>query len=204
MNVSWPACPLDWPRGFPVLEFLPDNGLGFLNQILLTYWKQAVPHLAISRSRPFHKNDNPFVEEPVLARPGKNGSLVRGYIGFAPLDAAPQANLLNQIYDRMWLLHNFFHTVMRRQDYGGPTTPRALTAPCLRSIACVPATASQPTGRRLWPTCDKRLIPWSCVTRSTIFLIAWTAFQGPTFSAPKTSTELCFNPGGRFQRPDSR
>jgi hypothetical protein len=107
---------------FPVLEFHPDNGLEFLNRFLLTYWKQAVPHLAISRSRPFHKNDNPFVEE-------KNGSLVRGYIGFARLDTVAQTNLLNQIYDRMWLLHNFFHPVMRRQDNGGPTTPRGFDRP---------------------------------------------------------------------------
>jgi hypothetical protein len=52
---------------FPVLEFHPDNGVEFLNHFLLAYWKQAVPNLALSRSRPFHKNDNPFVEEPVLA-----------------------------------------------------------------------------------------------------------------------------------------
>jgi hypothetical protein len=105
-----------------VLEFHPDNGLEFLNHFLLTYWKQAVPHLALSRSRPFHKNDNPFVEE-------KNGSLVRGYIGFARLDTVAQTNLLNQIYDRMWLLHNFFHPVMRRQDHGGPTDCRGFDRP---------------------------------------------------------------------------
>jgi len=107
---------------FPVLELHPDNGVEFLNHFLLTYWKQAVPHLTLSRSRPFHKNDNPFVEE-------KNGSLVRGYIGFARLDTVAQTNLLNQLYDRMWLLHNFFHPVMRRQDNGGPTSPRGFDRP---------------------------------------------------------------------------
>jgi hypothetical protein len=93
---------------FPILELHPDNGGEFFNRFLLTYWKQAVPHLTLSRSRPFHKNDNPLVEE-------KNGSLVRGYIGFARLDTVAHTNLLNQIYDRMWLLHNFFHPVMRQQ-----------------------------------------------------------------------------------------
>lgn len=29
----------------------------------------------------------------------------------------------------MWLLHNFFHTVMRWQDNGGPTTPRGFDCP---------------------------------------------------------------------------
>jgi len=28
----------------------------------------------------------------------------------------PQTNLLNQIYDQMWLIHNFFHPVMRQQN----------------------------------------------------------------------------------------
>lgn len=92
---------------FPILELHPDNGTEFFNRFLLKYWNQAVPHLALSRSRPFHKNDNPLVEE-------KNGSLVRGYIGFARLDTVAQTNLLNQIYDRMWILHNFFHPVMRQ------------------------------------------------------------------------------------------
>jgi len=109
---------------FPILELHPDNGGEFFNRFLLTYWKQAVPHLTLSRSRPFHKNDNPLVEETSpCARPRKNGSLVRGSIGFARLDTVAhtvpvsfrQTNLLNQIYDRMWLLHNFFHPVMRQQ-----------------------------------------------------------------------------------------
>jgi len=94
---------------FPIIELHPDNGHEFFNRFLLTYWEQAVPGLTLSRTRPFRKNDNPFVEE-------KNGSLVRGYIGFARLDTVAQTNLLNQIYDRMWLLHNFFHPVMRLQD----------------------------------------------------------------------------------------
>lgn len=93
---------------FPMLELHPDNGAEFFNHFLLTYWKQAVPHLTLSRTRPFHKNDNPRVEE-------KNGSLVRGYIGFARLDTVAQTHLLNRIYDQMWLLHNFFHPVMRQQ-----------------------------------------------------------------------------------------
>ena len=94
---------------FPILELHPDNGGEFFNHFLLTYWKEVVPGLTLSRTRPFRKNDNPFVEE-------KNGSLVRGYIGFARLDTVAQTNLLNRIYDRMWLLHNFFHPVMRLQD----------------------------------------------------------------------------------------
>ena len=107
---------------FPILELHPDNGGEFFNRFLLTYWKQAVPGLTLSRSRPFHKNDNRLVEE-------KNGSLVRGYIGFGRLDTAAQTNLLNQIYDRMWLLHNFFHPVMRQLPGPTPTTGRHYDRP---------------------------------------------------------------------------
>lgn len=107
---------------FPILELHPDNGGEFFNRFLMTYWKQAVPHLTLSRSRPFHKNDNPLVEE-------KNGSLVRGYIGFARLDTVAQTNLLNQIYDRMWLLHNFFHPVMRQQHHPDRTAVRRYDRP---------------------------------------------------------------------------
>jgi hypothetical protein len=56
---------------------------------LLICWKQAVPQLTISRTRPFRRNDNPLAEE-------KNGSLVRGYFGFARLDTVAQTNLLTE------------------------------------------------------------------------------------------------------------
>ncbi len=69
---------------------------------------QDPPQASLSRSRPYCKNDNPFVEE-------KNGSAVRAYLGFQRLDTVAQTNLLNQVYDRMWLLHNFFFPVMRLQ-----------------------------------------------------------------------------------------
>ena len=93
---------------FPMLELHPDSGGEFFNHFLMTYWRDAVPQLILSRSRPFCKNDNPIVEE-------KNASAVRASLGFDRLDTVAQTNLLNQIYDRMWLLHNFLFPVMRLQ-----------------------------------------------------------------------------------------
>ena len=46
---------------------------------------------------------------------GDDAHFVRGYLGFARLDTVAQTHLLNRIYDQMWLLHNFFHPVMRQQ-----------------------------------------------------------------------------------------
>jgi hypothetical protein len=43
---------------FAILELHPDNGSEFFNQHLLRFWKDKVTGLQLSRSRPYHKNDN--------------------------------------------------------------------------------------------------------------------------------------------------
>ena len=94
---------------FPVIEIHPDNGSEFFNQFLMRYWQKKVPDLQITRSRPYQKNDNRFVEE-------NNHSLVRAYIGQARLDTQAQLMLLRQLYTNLWLYHNFFQPVMRLQE----------------------------------------------------------------------------------------
>jgi hypothetical protein len=94
---------------FEVLEIHPDNGSEFFNHHLLRFWKDKVKGVRLSRSRPFHKNDNRFVEQ-------KNHTLVRAYLGHERLDSVAQTRLLNRIYDKMWLYYNFFQPVMRLQD----------------------------------------------------------------------------------------
>ncbi len=91
---------------FPVVEIHPDNGSEFFNHHLLRFWNQTLQKVQLSRSRPFHKNDNPFVEQ-------KNSSLVRAYLGNERLDTVAQTLVLNQLYDKMWLYYNFFQPVMR-------------------------------------------------------------------------------------------
>jgi len=91
---------------FPIREIHPDNGSEFFNHHLLRFWKSAVPGVRISRSRPFHKNDNRFVEQ-------KNFTLVRAYLGYGRLDTVEQATLLDQLYDQMWLYYNLFQPVLR-------------------------------------------------------------------------------------------
>jgi hypothetical protein len=91
---------------FKVLELHPDNGSEFFNHHLLRLWKDIVKGVKISRSRPFHKNDNRFVEQ-------KNATLVRAYLGDARFDTVGQTRLLNRLYDKMWLYYNFFQPVLR-------------------------------------------------------------------------------------------
>lgn len=91
---------------FPVLELHPDNGSEFLNDHLVRFWDEAARGLTWSRSRPYQKNDNRFVEQ-------KNDSLVRAYFGSARLDTPAQWSALNAIYDQMWLYYNLFQPVLR-------------------------------------------------------------------------------------------
>jgi hypothetical protein len=90
---------------FPVRELHPDNGPEFLNAHLVRFWGTAMPGLRLSRSRPYHKNDNRFVEQ-------KNSSLVRAYFGNARLDTIAQCTELNALYDQMWLYYNLFQPVL--------------------------------------------------------------------------------------------
>ena len=102
---------------FPVLEIHPDNGSEFLNDHLVRFWKERVKGVTLSRSRPFHKNDNRFVEQ-------KNSTLVRAYLGSARFDTVAQTKAINQLYEKMWLYYNFFQPVMRlKEKTTGPLLP---------------------------------------------------------------------------------
>lgn len=90
---------------FPIQHLHPDNGSEFLNHHLVRYWGQAIVDVQLSRSRPFHKNDNRFVEQ-------KNESLVRAYFGHARLDTPAQAAALDALYDDMWTYYNLFQPVL--------------------------------------------------------------------------------------------
>jgi hypothetical protein len=94
---------------FALLELHPDNGSEFLNNHLWRFFKGKLPGLHLSRSRPWQKNDNRFVEQ-------KNQSLVRAYLGFDRLDSLAHVQLVNQLYDKMWLYYNFFQPVLHTAE----------------------------------------------------------------------------------------
>lgn len=93
----------------PVLELHPDNGSEFLNWNMLRFWRAVFPGVQFSRSFPYHKNDNRFVEQ-------KNSSLVRAYLGYDRLDSVAQVNAVNLLYDKLWLYNNLFQPVMRLKE----------------------------------------------------------------------------------------
>jgi IS30 family transposase len=90
---------------FAVKELHPDNGPEFLNHHLVRIWGEEITGLTLTRSRPYQKNDNRFVEQ-------KNDTLVRAYLGQARLDTAEQCAALNVLYDRMWVYYNLFQPVL--------------------------------------------------------------------------------------------
>ncbi len=78
---------------FAVQELHPDNGSEFFNHHLVRYWKDKVSGVHLSRSRPWHKNDNRMVEQ-------KNDTLVREYLGDLRLDTPEQIAALNALVSR--------------------------------------------------------------------------------------------------------
>ncbi len=90
---------------FAVKELHPDNGSEFFNHHLVRFWKEQVTGVTLSRSRPYHKNDNRNVEQ-------KNDTLVRQYFGQLRLDTPEQIAAGNALYERMWLYYNLFQPVM--------------------------------------------------------------------------------------------
>lgn len=94
---------------FAVHEIHPDNGSEFFNNHMLRFWRGLKPKPQLSRSRPYHKNDNRFVEQ-------KNSTLVRAFLGYDRLDTVAQTLAVNQLYDKMWVYYNLFQPVMRLSE----------------------------------------------------------------------------------------
>lgn len=94
---------------FEIKELHPDNGSEFFNAHLVRFWKEKVSGVALSRSRPYQKNDNRHVEQ-------KNDTLVRQYLGELRLDTPAQIAAGNALYERMWVYYNLFQPVMHLSE----------------------------------------------------------------------------------------
>lgn len=90
---------------FPITHLHPDNGSEFFNDHLIRYFGEEITGLKLSRSRPYRKNDNRFVEQ-------KNATLVRAYVGYQRLETPGQCAALNALYDQLWVYYNLFQPVL--------------------------------------------------------------------------------------------
>lgn len=81
-----------------------DNGSEFINADLLEYCQDQ--HITFTRSRPYRKNDNCYVEQ-------KNYTIVRRHVGYQRLVGQQQQLLLNELYIHLRLYANYFQPVMK-------------------------------------------------------------------------------------------
>ena len=93
---------------FPIVELHTDNGGEFFTDHLKRFWKNH-PGVIPTRCRPYHKNDNRFVEQ-------KNRTLVRHYFHHRRFDTAEQVVAMNELFNTMWLYYNLFQPVMRLSE----------------------------------------------------------------------------------------
>ena len=84
---------------FPWTEMHPDSGSEFINHHCIAYATET--ELRMTRSRPYHKNDNCFVEE-------RNGHVVRVYVGYTRFDVQETVGTINTVYDRLTPYLNHF------------------------------------------------------------------------------------------------
>jgi len=88
----------------PLLALDTDNGSEFLNSVLFDYCQQE--EIIFTRSRPYKKNDQCFVEQ-------KNGVVVRQFIGYERFEGVEPCRLLSQLYGQLRLYINFFQPSMK-------------------------------------------------------------------------------------------
>ena len=113
---------------FEILGFDVDNGSEFLNHHLHRHFRGRKKKVYLTRSRPYHKNDNAHVEQ-------KNWTHVRQLLGYDRLDNPDLVDMINDLYRNEWeQFHNFFcpsaKLVEKRQvkgkyikKYDDPRTP---------------------------------------------------------------------------------
>ncbi len=105
---------------FPVRELHPDNGSEFFNAHMLRFFGEQVHGARLSRSHPYQKNDNRFVEQ-------KNWSVVRRETGYGRYDTEAERELIAAIYADLRLYVNYFLPSVKlraKQRVGAKVTKR--------------------------------------------------------------------------------
>jgi hypothetical protein len=89
---------------FRIRELHPDNDSALVNDLLLDWCREQ--RIQLSRSRPYQKNDNAWIEQ-------KNWTHVRKVVGYRRFDSTSELRLLNEIYAVLRLYKNFFLPTMK-------------------------------------------------------------------------------------------
>lgn len=110
---------------FRIQEVHPDNDSGILNDLLWNYCRRH--RIRMSRSRPYQKNANAWVEQ-------KNWTHVRKVVGYGRFTTAAQCEVLLALYEAAADFQNFLQPAMKlkekvreggkvRRVYEEPRTP---------------------------------------------------------------------------------
>jgi hypothetical protein len=104
-----------------------DTGSEFVNWHMVRWCKEN--NLSFTRSRPYYKNDNAYVEQ-------KNYTHIRRWLGYRRYDAQTQLQMINDLYrNELRQFNNFFRPVMKitskekvnnsvcKKKYGQALTP---------------------------------------------------------------------------------
>ncbi len=116
---------------FPLRCFDTDNGTEFVNEAVIAFCAKHA--IEFTRSRPYRKNDQAWVEQ-------KNGAIVRRLVGYGRLEGIVAAETLARLYTASRLFVNFFQPSFKlaekRRD-GGRVVKRyhAPATPCARLLA---------------------------------------------------------------------
>ncbi len=89
---------------FPMLGVHSDNGTEFINDHLFRYCDQE--GLTFTRSRPYKKNDQAYVEQ-------KNWTVVRQFVGYDRYQGPKALVAMQALYTVLRLYVNFFQPVMK-------------------------------------------------------------------------------------------
>lgn len=89
---------------FDLLGIDSDNGSEFINKYLIAYCQRE--GITFTRSRPYRKNDNCFVEQ-------KNYTVVRKTVGYMRHDSDKELDILNRLYAYLRLYTNYFLPSMK-------------------------------------------------------------------------------------------
>ena len=84
---------------FPMIGAHSDSGGEFVNWMMKRFCEAE--GIDFTRSRPYYKNDNAFVEE-------RNGHVVRKHVGYVRLDVPKVVPVLNEFYEVLNLYQNHF------------------------------------------------------------------------------------------------
>jgi hypothetical protein len=91
---------------FPLLGIDSDNGDEFINNDTVGWCGKE--HIAFTRTRPYKKNDNCFVEQ-------KNNHCVRRSVGYRRFDTPAEHQALARVYQSLCPLLNYFLPTQKLQ-----------------------------------------------------------------------------------------